>query len=309
MQAQHADMISPNAVRPSCLMLLLALMLCASLSGCGVRTAYNNLDGLAVRWVNQQVRLERNQEALLRAWLVEELAWHCATQLASYQALVEQIHLDLLAGRLDQHRMAEHGEVMARHGRTLTERSLPMLTELAASLNDAQVEQVLAAFDQRTEQVRTRLEEHSSEDLAADRLAGMERSLRRLMGRSNAAQRQRLSVWAHAITPTEHHHLQQRLYWQGRLAVALEQRHDREQLGAEIAALMRPESAWSEDYRAAMEANRRLTLATLEDMLALADTRHINRMAARLSGLKEDFRRLSCPSDTPPTLLAAAASG
>lgn len=282
------------------------LLVVLSLGGCGVRTAYNNLDWLMVRWVNQQVSLEDEQEAMLRAWLDEELSWHCATQLSSYHGLLEQMRLDLLSGRLEQTRLAEYGEAMAALGRTLTERAVPIMADLAASLNDAQVEQVLAAFGERTDEVRVRVKEKSVEELAEDRLASMERSLRRIMGRVNADQRQRLTVWAHSVTATEPYHLRQRLYWEDRLALALGRRHDPGFLAEEIAALMRPESAWSEEYRTVMENNRVLTLAALEDVIRLADTRHINRMSARLTSLRDDFRRLSCEGDAAPALLAGA---
>jgi len=284
------------------------VLLLLGLSGCGVRTAYNNLDWLTVRWVNQQVNLDREQEAMLRTWLDEQLRWHCATQLADYQDLVEVIRLDLLSGRLDRDRMGEHGQAIAELGRTLTERSLPILIGLAASLDDGQVEQVLAAFDERTDKVRVSVEETSLEELAEERLASMERTLRRFMGRTNADQRRRLEVWAHSVTATEPYQLRQRLYWQDRLAIALDRRHDREFLGAEMTALMRPESAWPDDYRAVMETNRVLTLAALEEVIAQADTRHINRMSARLSSLRSDFQRLSCEGETVPALLAGIGS-
>lgn len=287
---------------------MVLLLLGITLSACGVRTAYNNLDWLTVRWVNQQVSLDRDQETMLRAWLDQELSWHCATQLGSYHGLIEQMRLDLLAGRLDAARLAEYGQAIAVFGRTLTERSLPMLTELAASLSDEQVQQTLAAFEHRTERVRVRVEEYSIDELAEDRLASMERSLRRIMGRSNAAQRQRLQVWSQSVTATEPYHLAQRQYWQERLAVALKRRDDSDFLSRELAALMRPESAWSEDYQNAMTSNRALTLAALEDIIKLADTRHINRMTARLTSLRDDFRRLSCEGDPAPALLAGARS-
>ena len=285
------------------------VLLLIGLSGCGVRVAYNNLDWLIVRWVNQQVSLDAQQEQMLRSWLDEELAWHCATQLPSYRSLVDQMRVDLVAGRLDSQRLTEYGEAIAVFGRTLTERSLPLLTELAASLSDEQVTQVLAAFDERTEEVRVRVEEESAEALVKERAESMERSLRRLMGRANADQRQRLRVWAESVTPTETYHLRQRLYWQDRLAAALERRDDERFLAAEMAALMRPESAWSAEYQAAMETNRALTLAALEDVVELADARHINRASARLTSLRDDFRRLSCEGEAPSALLAEVRAG
>ena len=291
-------------LRPLFLMLLLA-----ALSGCGVRTAYNNLDWLTVRWVNQQVALDREQETMLRDWLEAQLVWHCATQLPLYQALVEEIRHDLLTNNLNQDRLTNHGQTMAELGRTLTERSLPLLVQMAATLNDEQVNALLGAFDERTEEVRVSVEEKSLEQLAEERLAAMERTLRRFMGRSNRPQRERLGVWADSVTATESYQLQQRLYWQDRLKKALERRDEQDVLAEEIAALMRPESAWSEQYRQVMEGNRILTLAALEDVIAVADSRHINRLSARLTGLINDFQRLRCDGDTPPTLLAGASSG
>lgn len=285
------------------------LCLLVVLSGCGVRTAYNNLDWLTVRWVNQQVSLNGDQEARLRSWLDEQLAWHCATQLPLYQALVEQLHLDLISGKLDQARLASHGQAIADLGRALTERMIPLLLDLASSLSDDQVVQVMTAFDESTEEVRVRVEEKSPEELAAERLASMERTLRRFMGRSNREQRERLAIWAGSVTATESYQLRQRLYWQERLSSALDRRREQDFLATEMAALMRPESAWSEDYRLVMEGNRLLTLAALEDVIAVAEQRHINRLAARLSNLRSDFQRLSCAGDNPPTLLAEARSG
>lgn len=285
------------------------LCLLVVLSGCGVRTAYNNLDWLTVRWVNQQVSLNGDQEARLRSWLDEQLAWHCATQLPLYQALVEQLHLDLISGKLDQARLASHGQTIADLGRALTERMIPLLLDLASSLSDDQVVQVMTAFDESTEEVRVRVEEKSPEELAAERLASMERTLRRFMGRSNREQRERLAIWAGSVTATESYQLRQRLYWQERLSSALDRRRDQDFLATEMAALMRPESAWSEGYRLVMEGNRLLTLAALEDVIAVAEQRHINRLAARLSNLRSDFQRLSCAGDNPPTLLAEARSG
>ncbi|MGY6553360.1 MAG: DUF6279 family lipoprotein [Wenzhouxiangella sp.] len=288
---------------------LILLLLLTALSGCGVRTAYNNLDWLTVRWVNQQVDLDRDQEAMLRDWLTEQLAWHCQTQLPLYQAVAEAIRHDLLTNNLNQARLAEHGQSVAELGRTLTERSLPLLIELAASLSDEQVAQVLEAFDERTEEVRVSVEEKSLEELAEERLESMERMLRRFMGRSNRPQRERLALWADSVTATESYQLRQRLYWQDRLGQALDQRDNQALLAGEIAALMRPESAWSDEYRQVMEGNRVLTLAALEDVIAVADNRHLNRLSSRLTGLINDFQRLRCDQDGLPTLLAGAYSG
>ena len=290
-----------NFVARICLLLLLAL----GLSACGVRTAYNNLDWLTVRWVNQQVSLDDDQEQVLRSWLDDQLGWHCATELAAYTDWIEQLRLDVLRGQLDQQQLAAHGQILADFGRRLSLRTLPVMTDLAASLSDEQVTQLMAELDERTDKLRERVELFSPEELAERRLQSMQRSLTRLMGRTNNAQNQRLEAWAHALTPTETYQLAQRHYWRDRLAGALDQREDPVLLETTLADLLSPETAWPDEYRAAMETNRGITLAALEEIIALADQRHLNRMSARLSSLKRDFERLSCSGETPEGWIAA----
>ena len=285
---------------------LLAVVL--SLSGCGTRTAYNNLDWLTQRWVNQQVDLHDWQREQLDEMLEAQLAWHCATQLADYQAWIEEVRMDLLAGRLDRGRIEAHGETMAGFARALADQLQPALVELAAGLDDDQVEQLISAFGERIEAFRESVADTSEQDLVEERLARMERGLRRLMGRPNAAQRERLADWSESVVPTEDYQLQQRLYWQERIGGALARRDNREFLSAEIGAFLQPDAVWSDEYRHAIESNRELTLDALEDVLRLANDRQRTRLSTRLYRLQRDFGRLSCEGEAPPELLAAAGS-
>ncbi|MFP4209189.1 MAG: DUF6279 family lipoprotein [Wenzhouxiangella sp.] len=290
-------------IRTIGLVLLLAL-----LAGCTTRLAYNNLDWLAVRWVEREVELDRDQRAQLRDQINEQQLWHCATQLADYQAWTEQLWLDLLSDRLDRQRLIEHGEQLAEFGRTLAERIAPLLVELATSLDDDQVAAIMLALDERIDQLQDEIESRSDQQWVIDRTEGMERRLRRLMGPTNPAQRARLERWARALEPTHQHQLNQRLYWRERIAEALARRDEREFLQDEINALLDPAAAWPEGYRQAIEANRELTLDALADLVRLTEPDQRGRISARLARLKNDFERLSCEGEAPPALLAAAGS-
>ncbi len=285
--------------RPANYKLLFMLLFLVALSGCSTRLAYDNLDWLTVRWVDQQVSLDEEQRALLRDVIETQQLWHCATQLDDYQVWIEQARLDLLADRLDKRRLAEHGEHLARFGRTLAERLEPILVELAASLDDQQVDEVLASLDDRIAELRDEIESDSTELWAQERAEGMERGLRRFMGRINGPQRERLERWGRALEPTGAYQLAQRIYWRDRIAGALARREDRAFLEREIAALLEPSSAWPEGYRQAIEANRARTLAALEDVFALLEPNQRARLSNRLSRLSKDFAHLSCNSEAP----------
>lgn len=294
-----AKMISASTARHACKLLVL-LLLPALLAGCSTRLAYNNLDWLTVRWVDRQVSLDEDQRALLRELIEAQQPWHCATQLDDYQAWIDEVRLDLLSDRLDQQRFVQHGDRLAAFGRALAERIQPTLVELAMSFDDDQVDQVLVSLDERIDELRDEISTGSTGQWAQARMDGMERGLRRIMGPINPKQRARLERWAGDLEVTRAYQLTQRIYWRDRIGNALARRHDRGFLDREITALLEPASAWPDDYRQAIETNRRLTLAALEEVVALAEPKQRERFEARLSRLKNDFERLSCRGEAPP---------
>ena len=286
-----------------------ALLLSVLLTSCTSKIAYDNLDWLAVRWVDRQINLDKDQRELVSQHVAAQQQWHCATQLKSYEAWLEQIRLDLLSNRIDRDQLVGYGDEMAEFIETLAERLAPMLVDLASSLDDQQVESALAELDERIEKLRDEIQTRSSEQWAVDRVEGMERRLKRLMGPLNPQQRQRLERWAQDIVPTHEYQLVQRLYWRERIEQALERRGDVDFLTLEVDALLDPAAVWPRGYQQAMKTNRTLTLDALTDLVKLIEPQQKNRVSARLSRLRNDFHRLSCEGKAPPTLLASTASG
>lgn len=285
-------------MRHACRLIILSLLLML-LAGCSTRLAYNNLDWLTVRWVDRQVTLDRDQRALLREMIEAQQLWHCATQLEDYQAWIEDVRLDLLSGRMDQARLVDHGDRLGEFGRALAQRVQPTLVELAASLDDDQVEEMLLALDERIEALRDEIDAGSTEHWAQERVARMERGLKRIMGPINPNQRARLDRWARELEVTQAYQLAQRVYWRERIAAALARRDERAFLEQEVSALLDPASAWPQAYRQAIEGNRQLTLTAMEEVVALVEPKQRDRLAARLTRLQEDFERLSCEGEAP----------
>jgi DNA repair exonuclease SbcCD ATPase subunit len=289
----------------------LGLGLClaaALLTGCSSKIAYNNVDWLAVRWVDRQIDLDRDQRQLVSRHVSEQQQWHCATQLQAYEDWLEQMRLDLLSDRIDRDQLIRYGDEMAEFARNLASRMAPMLVDLAASLDDQQVESALAELDDRIEKLREEIETRSPEQWATDRVEGMERRLKRLMGSLNDNQKQRLENWAKALRPTHDYQLVQRIYWRGRIEQALNHRDEHQYLAAEIDALLDPAAVWPDAYRQAMEDNRTLTLDALVDLVKLVEPRQRDRISARLARLKNDVQRLSCDGEAPQELIAATSS-
>jgi hypothetical protein len=273
---------------------ILLLLASLVLAGCGVRSAYNNLDWLLMRWINGQISLNADQELSVRTALDDKLLWHCRSELPLYAEFLRGVESDVAANRLDAERFMAHGEQLAEFGRRLLERARPDIIELFASLDDEQVAALREGFDERNEELREQAESLSESERQRQQVEGMERGMRRFAGRITADQRARLEQWAASLEPTAEATLAQRLDWQSRFFETLALRADRGNFDPQMAALLEPGADWSDEYRALMEYNRQQTVEALADVHALAPERQLRRLQNRLSGWADDFDRLSC---------------
>ncbi len=273
---------------------VLIVALALVLAGCGVRTAYNNLDWLIMRWVNKQVSLDNEQELLFRTALDERLRWHCASQLPDYVNFLNAVDQDLTADRLNAERLRSHAESLAHFGRQLLIETRPVLLDLLASLDDDQVDELLAGVDKRNRELKEEAVDADPAERQQEQVESMARGMKRFIGRLNSEQEQRLVEWAAALQPTSELALAQRLAWREAFAEALARRNDRTRFDSLMTELLEPGSDWSDDYRQRMEYNRQLTVVALADVHRLASDRQVRRLSSRLNSLADDFQQLSC---------------
>ncbi|MFU8833383.1 MAG: DUF6279 family lipoprotein [Wenzhouxiangella sp.] len=274
--------------------LTVVVVLALALSACGVRSAYNNLDWLTMRWLNDQVSLTSEQQLAARQAIADQLSWHCASELPQYAEFLLRIETDVATDRITVSRLTEHGEQLATFARRFAAEARPAITNLLASLDDDQIAELQTGFREGNEEYREQTVEISTEQRQDDQVKGMVRGMRRFAGRPTAQQRERLDQWTTELQPTAELNLAQRERWQARFAEALRIRHDRPEFDRRIDTLFTPASGWSDEYRAIMEYNRNRTLEALVDLHNMAPERQINRFRSRLDRLASDFERLSC---------------
>lgn len=287
-------------------LLMVALLTLTVTAGCAVRLAYNNIDWLTIRWVNQQVNLDGQQERQLRVALGETLEWHCATQLPEYASLLRDMQTAINNNAIDAETLEAYGTIISAWGNDILERSRPSIVDLLASLDGDQIAFIRERFEEENTTLRERIGEPNQQAFIEDRARSAARSVRRAMGSSNGLQRQRIMEWAQAMQPIEAHQLAQSLIWQQRFLAALEGDRQRPEFDQQINDLFEPGADWSDEFRALMESNRALTLDMMVDVLNLADERQRERLNRRLQSFARDFERLSCEMDQ--TQLAAGAA-
>lgn len=276
------------------LLRVLALSLIAALlAGCGVKTAYNNADWLVMRWIDDRVSLNAEQERAVEAALERELAWHCASELPAYVEFLHEVRSDIAADRITTATLEDHGERASDFGLRLLSRVRPTLIDLLASLDDDQVDQLMESFEERNRELAEEAK-RSDKALQHERVKGMEKGMRRFTGRLTSEQRDMLSDWAARLEPTAEIALERRLSWQAEFEQALSIRHDRQAFETAVTRLLDPAAHQSDAYRSRMQTNRKRTLETVAEMHHRAPKRQIERAGKRLTGLTEDLQQLAC---------------
>lgn len=269
------------------------------LTGCTVQLAYNNLDRLVLRWIDQKVELNAEQSRLVREALNENLDWHCREHLPQYVGLIESLDADLQDGRVNKERLYELGDQISAFGQELIAVSVPIAVELMASLSDDQVQQLSESFEQSNQELIDRLSEPNQADVQIQRAERMEQRFKRFMGRLTDDQRALIDEWASTYQATDGYQLAYAYQWQAALGQALSIRGTNpEQFAERIENLFDPGRGWDDGYRSAVDFNQALSWAMLSDVLALSTNRQRQRLSRKLRSYAGDFDALSCQEDT-----------
>lgn len=274
--------------------LLAIILIAALLAGCGVKTAYNNADWLLMRWINDRVSLTDVQERELRAAIEDSLAWHCASELPEYAAFLRQVDADVVAGRIDEKTIEGYGERVSGFGQRLLERVRPSLIELLSDLDDEQVAELMASFEERNMELAEEAESYANQSAVVERADSFEKGMRRFSGRLTDEQRERLRSWAAALDDIAAMALEQRLQWQAEFQRVMHLREDRERFEAAMTELLKPGLFASEALERRRARNRDHTIETLADLHGMAPDNQVERLRDNLADFSGDLEQLSC---------------
>ena len=178
-----------------CAVLLLAL---AGLSGCstGTRLAYQNLDTLVRMELGRHVDLDPAQQQLLQAEFATLWSWHRRSELPAYAQALRSTADQVERGTLDRPAVDAIANTIRASAERLVTQALPGLASLLASLDEAQVAELLASQKKSFDEALRPFEDETAAE-----------SLQRLTDEAE----ERLENWIGPLTPIQHALLVQRI--------------------------------------------------------------------------------------------------
>lgn len=175
---------------------IIAALLCAAwlLAGCGtLRLAYSQADHLTYWWLDGHVDFDGEQTRLARDGIAQWFAWHRASQLPDYAALLERAAVDAATDTTPERACAWFAALRERADAAV-QRALPSAAAVALTLRPEQLDQLARKHAEVAAAAR---EEYLQPDPVERRDAALDRAIvnaERLYGTLTPAQRTLLAT-------------------------------------------------------------------------------------------------------------------
>ncbi|WP_313242610.1 DUF6279 family lipoprotein [Stutzerimonas nitrititolerans] len=282
-------------------LLLLSIAALLLLSACSrINLAYRNLDILIPWSLNDYLDMNSAQQARLKAQLREHQAWHCRSQLPIYLEGLETLQREVAEDRIEIATLRTHRRKMRQAIEAIAVRITPSVSELLGSLDERQVRRLQETLAEKHRQLQEKFVEPELPRRIRERAERMQERVEHWAGRLDAAQRQRILQWSHALDEQNRRWLDNRRHWQAALVEMVKQRHDSD-FPARLAPLLQePEALWTEAYRRSVPRTEQATLELIRDLYAMASAAQRSRLSQRLQDLHDDLASLDCLDEARP---------
>jgi hypothetical protein len=281
------------------LALLLAFVL--STTGCGVKTAYNNVDRL-IKWsMDDYMKLDPAQEKYFQSELDAVLYWHRTTQLPIYAMAIREFDAEIANGATVEDLFVFNKEVEGWWDQIL-EASMPLSTELMYSATDAQLDQFAAQYEK---DIRKYIKpyEKLTPDARRARWARDFRDYFEYLTPLNNEQKQLIVAQSHRFVPDDQSWADYRRRYGVALIALVRQRQPYLQFSRAYRDMTFGRERWyGDEYAAALASNKHLyrdvTLALLDSLTA----EQRRALSKSLNGVAKDFDELAldAPAVPPP---------
>lgn len=286
------------------LLSVLLLIGCAtSVTGCGVKLAYNNLDRF-IRWsMDDYMDLDAKQDAFFKAELASMLYWHRTTQLPTYARAIRDFDGQLADGATVEDLFVLRQEVEGWWDRILTQ-TMPMSTQLMYSATDEQLDQFTVQY---AKDIRKYVKPYAklTPDERRERWAKEFREYFEFFsGNLNNEQKQLIEAQSRRFVPDDQSWAEYRKRYGNALVGLVRQRSSYVEFSRSFSEMTFGRERWyGEEYAAALASNRDLYRDLSLALLGSLTAEQRRALSKNLLDLAKDFDELSteAPAMAPPS--------
>jgi len=273
-----------------CFRVMTIVCLCLSLNACTTRLAYNFLDWWLEWQVRDYVSLNKTQNQALRRSLDELHQWHREQELTLYLAFGLELTHRLDEDPLTLDDMEEMNRDLSQFWGTILQKLLPEMVQLASSLSDSQVTELLTNVRTKNLKFFDKYVDHPEAKILKNRHRLVTKNLKPYFGKLNSAQEARLQQWQKDYLNSLPLAYAERLRWYTKLEDTLTTRRDLKLSHQKMSELLNyPLEFWDSKYRSVAQKNRHVTLQMIADINNLANAKQIKRRTRHIENILQDF--------------------
>lgn len=121
---------------------LIAVFMSLTLIGCGTKFIYNNLDWIAIDYIEDFVELNDRQQNLISESIQRAAVWHRSSEIPAYLSQLDELLL-LSPATLNQQQFEQQERLLREHTLRLLDHFFPAIVDIVAKMSDEQVEQLM----------------------------------------------------------------------------------------------------------------------------------------------------------------------
>ncbi len=267
--------------------------------GCGPGFIYPHLDWLIPWYIDDYISLNSDQSSMLKSRLMQQLDWHCRTQLSAYAEYLRDIAADFEKSSITYTSLESHFARLLKHWRDLMRQIAPDVADILITATDDQIEELFSNLDKENQELRAEYLDPPADELLEIRRKKMIKRLDYWI--SSLTEEQKLAVrdWNLQLQPLSEEWLQNRARFQADLRRLLARRADTNDFREKLSEMIiYPERSRSPEYQEKLEYNKVVTLKFIVAIDRLMTPGQRKKLVRRLNSLAKDFDRLKCePED------------
>ncbi|MFB9142111.1 DUF6279 family lipoprotein [Vibrio artabrorum] len=268
------------------------LLFCFLLAGCGTKFAYNNIDWLIIRYIEDFVSLSKSQESELDERLNVLQQWHKDTQLPLYITQLEAIE-KVDRSELNSTFIVGQSDQIKNHIRTIINQFSPDIYALSMQLSPKQDSQFLKNFREKQQDYYEEKLRLNDEDSRARYRSRIEARLERWLGSVSKEQKQIIFVWSQAwVNTNENWRQYQNAIYQD-ISTLMEKKADLHIAQPIIMnLLLNNETYYPDELESQLEQNMQTSAKFLVDIAAVSSDKQWAYFMTELASLKSTLMAL-----------------
>ena len=229
-----------------------------TLLGCGTKFVYNNLDWIAIGYIEDFVDLDDDQQDQISQAIDHASYWHRSSELPLYLSQLNQL-LVINPVALSEEQLMVQELQLRHHSLRLLDQFLPALVAVVAQMDDEQTEQFMNTVRVRHIKYKRKYAKYSEDDLTVMYQQRIDASLIGWIGPLSEAQHALTAIWASEQMITT----RLRFDYQTQIRIELLQmfaiRHDKDQLENTVYDLLyQPQRYYSPELERCIEHNAQI---------------------------------------------------